>query len=155
MEVIPGPALGEINQAVETKKLQASIHRPTMSSRLRKRKKNCRDSVMNLMEKLKNVRKKSRHCSTLSIILRSGTRTTEISSCKALKVLIWSANKSWKTSAELPVRIQAGSRSLAWRAGLDRPQPLPSHDLSRGLLSSLAILSELAGLMCSAAPKKR
>ena len=79
---------------METKKLQASIHRPTMSSRLHKRKKNCRDLVMNLMEKLKNVRKKSRLYSTLLTISKLETKITEINLCRVLKVQTWSASKS-------------------------------------------------------------
>lgn len=59
---------------------------------------------MSLMVKSRSARRKSKHCSTHSIISRLETRTTETSSCKALKVLTWSASKSWKTSAEPLVR---------------------------------------------------
>ena len=75
-----------------------------MSSRLHKRKKNCRDSVMNLMEKLKNVRKKSRLYSTLLTISKLETKITEINLCRVLKVQTWSASKSQRISVEQLVK---------------------------------------------------
>ena len=76
-----------------------------MSSRLHKRKKNCRDSVMNLMEKLKNVRKKSRLYSTLLTISKLETKITEINLCRVLKVQTWSASKSQRISVEQLVKL--------------------------------------------------
>lgn len=75
-----------------------------MSSKPHKRRKNCRDSVMNQMEKLKSARKKSRLYLTLLTISKLETKITEINLCRVLKVQTWSASKSQRISVEQLVK---------------------------------------------------
>ena len=75
-----------------------------MSSRPHKRKKNCRDLVMNQMEKLKSARKKSRLYSILLTISKLETKITETNLCRVLKVQTWSASKSQRISVEQLVK---------------------------------------------------
>jgi len=100
----------ETNLAVVLMKLQVITHRLTTSFKLLSTRRNFSVTVMSLMARSRNVKRKLKLCSILFPTCRSGTRTTVISSCLELRELISNASKSWMTSTELPLRLSSANR---------------------------------------------
>ena len=83
---------------------QASTPKSIMLLKQPKRRRNCNAMVMSLMQKTKNVRKKSKQWQQPCYTWRIGTRITVTSSCKALRVLTLNASRSLRTSAVQSVK---------------------------------------------------